>query len=70
MSGYIQSDKIQKIHENMEELKKKIEEFHIDQSKENCPTLAVLIGGTGSGKSTFMHILANKKLIVKEDSFL
>ena len=69
MSGYIQSDKIQKIHENMEELKKKIEEFHIDQSKENCPTLAVLIGGTGSGKSTFMHILANKKLIVKEDSY-
>lgn len=69
MKGFIYSENIQKIHTNIEELQKKLKNLQLDQIKGKKPTLVVLLGGTGSGKSTFIHILAGRKLILRNDKY-
>lgn len=66
MSEFIYTENIKKIHENVNNLKKRIEDLHLKNIEGKQPTLAVLLGGTGSGKSTFMHVITGRKLIVQE----
>ena len=66
MSEFIYTENIKKIHENVSNLKKRIEDLHLKNIEGKQPTLAVLLGGTGSGKSTFMHVITGRKLIVQE----
>lgn len=69
MSGFIYTENIEKIHKNIATLENKLNNLQLDQIKGEKPTLVVLLGGTGSGKSTFMHILAGRKLVLREDKY-
>lgn len=69
MKGSIYSENIQNIHDNMNIIKKKLNDLRLEQIKGEKPILVVLLGGTGSGKSTFMHILAGKKLVLHHDQY-
>ena len=67
---YVNMEEARKVQEIIPKIQNNIDNFinkNNLQRFKNTVTLAILVGGTGSGKSTFMNLLAGQKLVVKDN---